>query len=98
MNYRKELTNPTISKFLWRKIFLFKTRPIFKRSRKEIWSRSDTLIRILHDREIKIYTGNKWKTRFVRWWMIGFKFGEFTWNKQRAIYKAKQKKKLKKKK
>jgi len=30
--------------------------------------------------------------------MIGFKFGEFTWNRKIALYKAKQLKKKKKKK
>lgn len=29
--------------------------------------------------------------------MVGFKFGEFTWNRKIALYKAKQKKKKKKK-
>jgi len=30
--------------------------------------------------------------------MVGFKFGEFTWNRKIALYKAKQKKKKKKRK
>lgn len=80
---------------LWRKTFLYKKNPIFKTSEKFIYSRSSTVPKILTNYNVYIYSGKIWNTRFINKWMIGFKFGEFTWNKKIALYKAKQLKKKK---
>jgi len=46
--------------------------------------------------EILIYSGKRWHTRKVNSWMVGFKAGEFTWNRRLALYKAKALRKKKK--
>jgi ribosomal protein S19 len=83
------------SENLWRKIFLYKKSPIFKTSEKFVYSRSSNIPKILINYSVRIYSGKIWNTRNINKWMIGFKFGEFTWNKKIALYKAKQLKKKK---
>jgi ribosomal protein S19 len=83
------------SENLWRKIFLYKKNPIFKTSEKFVYSRSSSVPKILINYSVYIYSGKIWNTRFLNKWMIGHKFGEFTWNKKIAMYKAKQLKKKK---
>jgi len=46
---------------------------------------------------MKIYSGQKWQLKKINRWVVGFKFGEFTWNRRVALFKAKQLKKLKQK-
>ena len=45
--------------------------------------------------EVVIHRGNKFRVKQINNWVIGFRFGEFTWNRKVALYKAKQKKKKK---
>lgn len=85
------------SPFLWKKIFLYKKHPIFKLAEKRIYLRSSIIPKILINYEVKIYSGKNWNTKIINKWMVGFKFGEFTWNRKLALYKAKQLKKKKKK-
>jgi ribosomal protein S19 len=83
---------------IWKKIFFFKKSPVFKASEKFFYNRSSIIPKIYQKCNIYIYNGKIWNTRFVNRWMVGFKLGEFTWNKKPAIYKAKQLRKKKKKK
>lgn len=83
------------SAHIWRKVFLYKKNSIFKNSEKYIFDRSSTIPKIFNRTNVKIYNGKKWINRYVNRWRIGFKFGEFTWNKKIALYKAKQLKKKK---
>jgi ribosomal protein S19 len=85
------------SPFFWKKIFLYKKYPIFKYADKKIMSRSSIIPKIFSNTSVKIYSGKSWHRRNINRWMIGFKFGEFTWNRKLALYKAKQLKKKKKK-
>ncbi len=85
------------SPFFWKKIFLYKQYPIFKTADKKIMSRSSIIPSILSNTSVKIYSGKSWHRRNINKWMIGFKFGELTWNRKLALYKAKQLKKKKKK-
>lgn len=85
------------SPFFWKKIFLYQNYPVFKASEKKIFSRASIIPKIFLNQTIKIYSGKSWHRRIVNKWMIGFKFGEFTWNRKIALYKAKQLKKKKKK-
>lgn len=80
---------------LWRKIFLSHKSIVFKNQEKFIHHRSSTIPKIFTNYDVSIYNGKKWIKKNVSRWMIGFKFGEFTWNKKSAIYKAKQVKKKK---
>jgi ribosomal protein S19 len=86
------------SSFFWKKIFLYTQYPIFKVAEKKIMSRSSIIPKIFSNTSVKIYSGNSWHRRNLNKWMIGFKFGEFTWNRKLALYKAKQLKKKKTKK
>ena len=85
------------SSFIWKKIFFFKKNYVFKLSKKLIFNRSSIIPKIFSNLYVKIYTGKKWKEKLINRWMVGFKFGEFTWNRKVALYKAKQLKKKKKK-
>ena len=83
----------------WRKVFLVKNNPLYEAYEKKIYDRSSTVLWLFKGERIRIYSGRRFFTRVVNRWMVGFKFGEFTWNRKIALYKAKQlKKKLKKKK
>lgn len=83
------------SEDVWRKVFLCKKSIVFKNQEKFIYHRSSAIPKIFLDDEVSIYTGKRWIKRYVNRWMVGFKFGEFTWNKKSATYKAKQLKKKK---
>jgi ribosomal protein S19 len=83
------------SNSIWRKIFLYRKSPIFKTSEKFIYDRSSKIPKILIGYNVNIYSGKIWNKRLINKWMVGFKFGEFTWNKKIALYKAKQLKKKK---
>lgn len=83
---------------MWRLMFLAQTSEVYVLGDKKIKNRSSTVPVTLFKRDTIIYTGKKWVSRRVNQWMIGFKFGEFTWNRKYALYKAKQKRKKNKKK
>ena len=80
-----------------KKIFLFKKNSIFKTSEKLFYNRSSVIPNIYINSKILIYMGKKFNSRFINKWMVGFKIGEFTWNRKVALYKAKQMRKKKKK-
>ena len=82
---------------IWRKIFLFQRNTIFKTGEKFIYSRSSAIPLSFTNSNVSIYTGKKWYVTSISRWAVGFKFGEFTWNKKKAMYKSKQLKKKKKK-
>jgi ribosomal protein S19 len=86
------------SPFIWKKIYLYQKSIAFKKTEKKIFNRASTIPSIFSNFEIKIYSGKSWHKRIVNKWMIGFKFGEFTWNRKIALYKSKKLKKKKKKK
>lgn len=97
MKYAKTNKLYFCSPNIWKKIFLFKKNSMFKINEKFFYNRSSVIPGIYRDSNVFIYSGHIWHTRFVTRWMVGFKFGEFTWNRKLALYKAKQLKKLKKK-
>lgn len=82
----------------WRKIFLIKYNDLHHKKEKIIFDRSSTVPLMFSNSRIKIYSGSKLIERSFSRWMVGFKFGEFTWNRKVALYKAKQLRKKKKKK
>ena len=83
------------SSYFWKKIYLYNKYPVFKNAEKRILSRSSIIPKSLTNLAVKIYSGKSWHKRSINKWMIGFKFGEFTWNRKLALYKAKQLKKKK---
>ena len=82
---------------LLRKMFLFKKNKIFKLNKKIIYNRSSRVPPLLIGYNVWIYSGKKLNVFLINKWTVGFKFGEFTWNKKIALYKAKSLKKKKKK-
>lgn len=96
MKYKQNSKILFCSPCIWKKIFLFKKNSIFKLSEKFFYCRSSILPNIYTNCNVFIYSGKRWHTRFVNRWMIGFKIGEFTWNRKIALYKAKQMRKKKK--
>jgi len=97
MNYTKTKKTLFCSPNIWKKIFFFQKNSMFKINEKFFYNRSSIIPNIYTHTNVFIYSGRIWHTRFVSRWMVGFKFGEFTWNRKLALYKAKQLKKLKKK-
>lgn len=85
------------SPYFWKKIFLFQQNKVFKLSEKKIFSRSSVIPYGFLRQYVKIHNGKKWFGRVIKKWNVGFKFGELTWNRRIALYKAKQLKKKKKK-
>jgi len=81
-----------------RSVYLIKLNPMHHFSEKRIFSRGSKIPTLYNGHELVIHRGNKYKVRYSNKWIVGFKFGEFTWNRKIALYKAKQKKKKKKKK
>jgi len=82
---------------LWKKIFLFRKNSIFKTSEKLFYTRSSIIPKIYINSTVLIYSGKRWHKRLISRWMVGFKVGEFTWNRRIALYKAKQLRKKNKK-
>jgi ribosomal protein S19 len=83
----------------WRQIFLNQSNDVWGSQNKFIHERSSTIAPMYTYTRVRIYTGRGFTVRYVYPWMVGFKFGEFTWNRKLALYKAKQlRKKAKKKK
>lgn len=85
------------SPFFWKKIFLYQQNKIFKLSERKIFSRSSVIPYGFMRQYVQIHSGKKWYGRVINKWNVGFKFGELTWNRRLAMYKAKQLKKKKKK-
>lgn len=81
----------------WRKLFLIKYNELHKKKKKVVFDRSSTIPITFVNSAVHVYSGSKLKPRKVTRWMVGFKFGEFTWNRRLALYKAKQLRKKKKK-
>lgn len=81
----------------WRKIFLIHDNDVFRPKDKVIYDRSSTIPAMFVGSKVKIYSGMRFHTRVVNRWMVGYKFGEFSWTRKLALYKAKQLKKKKKK-
>jgi len=82
----------------WRQIFLHVSSDVIGEQDKFVHERCSTITPLLAQGRMRIYTGRTYITRNMSDYMIGFKFGEFTWNRKIALYKAKQLKKKKKKK
>lgn len=86
-----------ISATTWRQTVLMTDNPLHRKKEKYIYDRSTTISPLYVGMRVNIYSGRKFFTKFINRWMIGFKFGEFVWNRKLALYKAKQLKKKKKK-
>lgn len=80
----------------WRKIFLVHDNDVFKPKDKIIFDRHSTVPAMFVGSKVKIFAGSKFHSRRITRWMVGYKFGEFSWTRKLALYKAKQLKKKKK--
>jgi ribosomal protein S19 len=94
---RKTYKISYIAPSTWRQIFLITDNELHKKKEKYIFDRSSTIPKLFEGTKVNIYSGKKFYSKHINKWMIGFKFGEFTWNRKLALYKAKQLKKKKKK-
>jgi ribosomal protein S19 len=81
----------------WRKIFLIQGNDVFRPKDKVVYDRNSTVPAMFIGSKVKIYSGMRFHTRVINRWMVGYKFGEFSWTRKLALYKAKQLKKKKKK-
>lgn len=94
--YKKKLNY--CAPYAWKRAFLINHNYIFKLAKKTIYCRSSIVTKTFKNSYVYIYAGKRWYHRLINKWMVGFKFGEFTWNRKYALYKAKQLRKKKKKK
>ena len=81
----------------WRQIFLHLSSEVMEDEDKFIYERGSTLTPMLAETSLKIHNGRKYTYRDFNLYSVGFKFGEFTWNRKIALYKEKQLRKKKKK-
>ena len=79
----------------WRKIFLVYDNEVFRLKNKVIYDRHSTVPAAFLGSKVRIYAGSRFHSRVITRWMIGYKFGEFSWTRKLALYKAKQLKKKK---
>ena len=81
----------------WRKVFLLTDNQVFHAKTKRIYDRHSVISTAFVGSKVHIYSGCRFHIRYVNRWMVGFKFGEFSWTRKLALYKAKQLRKKKKK-
>jgi len=79
----------------WRKVFLINGNKLHKTKEKIIFDRSSTVPLTFIGIKTRIYNGKIFHKKLINKWMVGFKFGEFTWNRKVALFKSKQTKKNK---
>lgn len=82
-----------LSTHLWRLMFLINSNNVYNTLTKRIYSGSSFIPSMFIGFEIFIYSGVKWLSRVVNKWVVGYKFGSLSWNRKRALFKAKQLKK-----
>ena len=80
----------------WRKLFLVYDNDVFSSKNKIIYDRNSAVPSTFVGSKVRIYAGKRFHTRIINRWMVGYKFGEFSWTRKLALYKAKQLKKKKK--
>ena len=79
----------------WRQIYLQISSEVLEDQDKFFHERSSTITPILAETGVKIHMGRSYVYRELSIYSIGFKLGEFTWNRKMALYKAKQMRKKK---
>ena len=80
----------------WRQIFLVYENSLYLKRSKYIYDRASIVPQIFIGHKVRIRAGNKFHSRVLNRWMVGYKYGEFSWTRKLALYKAKQLKKKKK--
>jgi len=78
-------------------MYLIQCREVYHFNPKRMWNRSSHIPTMFYKHKIYIHSGKRWITKFVNKWIIGFRAGEFSWNRRLALYKAKQLRKKNKK-
>lgn len=84
------------SRSIYKKIFYLKNNIPYHTNDFKIYDRGSCIPSQLVGKKLGIYRGNKliWKTPSR--WHLGFNYGELTWTRKIALFKAKQLKKKKK--
>ena len=95
---KKTFKTPHIGPTTLRQIFLHISSEVMEDQDKLIFERNSSITPVLASSNIKIYNGRFFLRKKISKYAVGFKFGEFTWNRKLALYKAKQLRKKKKKK
>ena len=82
-----------ISPNLLRLTYLIKLNPVHHFSEKKVYNRSSKIPKVCLGDRVSIHTGKSFRSKNVNRWMVGFRFGEFTLTRKRALYKSKKKEK-----
>lgn len=75
---------------VWRYLYLLMLSSVHRKAEKKYWSRRTTVVSAFVGDDFIVYSGKRWHIKRINPWMVGFKLGEFTWNRRLALYKAKQ--------
>jgi ribosomal protein S19 len=94
---KKTYKVPYIAPSTWRQLFLIESNEAYLNEKRVVHDRSSTIPPIFSNVNTRIYTGKRYIICEIDRWLTGFKFGEFTWNRKVALYKAKQLRKKAKK-
>ena len=84
------------SSFIWRELFLLNDNPIHINKKRNLNSRNSQIPITFSNLLISTYNGKNFHKRQLTRWAVGYKFGELSWTRKPALYKAKQLKKKKK--
>ena len=95
---RKSYKIPHVGPNTWRQIYLHIANEVIEEQDKFIHERRSTVTPLLASTGMRIYNGKTYTKIMFTPYSVGFKFGEFTWNRKMALYKAKQLRKKKNKK
>ena len=101
VNKSKISKKPKINFFsssLWRSMYLVNLNDVYHSSEKKIPAKGSVIPLSYKGYEALVYNGRSWQRKYINRWVCGHKFGEFTWNRKIAVYKAKQMRKKSKKK
>lgn len=91
-NFKKVKLNKFSYK-TWRLVYLLRLNSVYQGMDKKIYNRSSRIPSIFKGYDFKTYNGRVWGRRYVTRWIVGHRFGEFTWNRKYALFKVKKKKK-----
>lgn len=66
---------------IWRKILLLKRRK-FLRSKKVFYDRSSTIPECFRGNSLRIHKGWRFRRLFIHTYIVGYKFGEFSFSRK----------------
>ena len=92
LRFKKTMKTLHFSPNIWRSVYTTHENPFKQYSEKKLFSRDSVIPSTFCNHTVKVHSGKVFKTFTINKWKVGFKFGEFTWNRRYASYKPSKKK------